>query len=285
MRVWTDSSAAIGICSRQGLGKLRHLDTHTLWIQQAVRCGRVDLRKIRGEVNPADLFTKHIGTRERLSALVQLTGCKYRSGRAEAAPLTRTATTTRTTMANAGCNYIGESGQPSAWRVLTTQADESSWEQPIMPHLVHNNDELDRLYPPMTAPEDLDDDGQEIADLNDPTLQLGQAIAARIAQQATDFGRRRTQDNDDIVVTRAVQDRPSVASRPAPLPRRVTSKDNDRPSPCRPIVHNHPSVAGRPVVTSGKASSANCNFDDNTNTESALTPCEELYASHEAVRF
>ncbi len=30
LRVWTDSSAAIGICTRQGLGKLRHLDTHTL---------------------------------------------------------------------------------------------------------------------------------------------------------------------------------------------------------------------------------------------------------------
>ena len=32
LRVWTDSSAAIGICSRQGLGKMRHLDTYTLWI-------------------------------------------------------------------------------------------------------------------------------------------------------------------------------------------------------------------------------------------------------------
>ena len=29
-RVWTDSSAAIGICSRQGLGKLRHIDTQAL---------------------------------------------------------------------------------------------------------------------------------------------------------------------------------------------------------------------------------------------------------------
>ena len=36
LRVWTDYSAAIGICTRQGLGKVRHLDTHTLWIQQAV---------------------------------------------------------------------------------------------------------------------------------------------------------------------------------------------------------------------------------------------------------
>ena len=59
LRVWTDSSAAIGICNRQGLGKLRHLDTRTLWIRQAVRLGRVDLRKVVGEDNPADLFTKH----------------------------------------------------------------------------------------------------------------------------------------------------------------------------------------------------------------------------------
>ena len=33
VRVWTDSSAAIGICGRQGLGKLRHIATHTLWVQ------------------------------------------------------------------------------------------------------------------------------------------------------------------------------------------------------------------------------------------------------------
>ena len=59
VRVWTDSFAAVGICSRQGLGKLRHIDTHTLWVQQAVRSKRIELRKVSGEVNPADLFTKH----------------------------------------------------------------------------------------------------------------------------------------------------------------------------------------------------------------------------------
>ena len=69
VRVWTDSSAAIGISTRQGRGKLRHLDTHTLWIQQAVRTGKVDLRKVLGEVNPADLFTKHPLSRERLQGL------------------------------------------------------------------------------------------------------------------------------------------------------------------------------------------------------------------------
>ena len=59
VRVWTDSVAAIGVSSRQGLGKLRHLDTHTLWIQHSVRSGRVDLGNVIGEANPADLFTKH----------------------------------------------------------------------------------------------------------------------------------------------------------------------------------------------------------------------------------
>ena len=76
LRVWTDSSAAIGICNRQGPGTLRHLDTHTLWIQQAVRTGRVDLRKVAGEVNPADLFTKHSLSRLRLEQFVALHGCK-----------------------------------------------------------------------------------------------------------------------------------------------------------------------------------------------------------------
>ena len=77
LRVWTDSSAAIGICNRQGLGELRHLDTHSFWIQQAVRLGRMDLRKVAGEVNPADLFAKHSLSRQRLEQLVELHGCRY----------------------------------------------------------------------------------------------------------------------------------------------------------------------------------------------------------------
>ena len=30
VRAWTNSTATIGICGRQGLGKLRHIDTHYL---------------------------------------------------------------------------------------------------------------------------------------------------------------------------------------------------------------------------------------------------------------
>ena len=32
VRVWTDSSAAMGVCQRQGLGKLRHVNTQLLQI-------------------------------------------------------------------------------------------------------------------------------------------------------------------------------------------------------------------------------------------------------------
>ena len=83
LRVWTDSSAALGICSRQGLGKLRHLDTHTLWVQQAVRSKRLVLKKVLGEENPADLLTKHSLSKERLLKLAALFGCHFRDGRAE----------------------------------------------------------------------------------------------------------------------------------------------------------------------------------------------------------
>ena len=89
VRVWTDSSAAIGICSRQGLGKLRHVATHTLWVQEKVRTRAIELRKVRGEVNPADLFTKHQLSKDRVESLVRLFGCEYRDGRPISAPQLR----------------------------------------------------------------------------------------------------------------------------------------------------------------------------------------------------
>ena len=56
VRVWTDSTATLGICGRQGLGKLRHIDTHYLWVQQRVRDRTFELYKVKGEDNPADLL-------------------------------------------------------------------------------------------------------------------------------------------------------------------------------------------------------------------------------------
>ena len=42
--VWTDFSAALGIASRSGLGRLGHRETHTLWVQAKVRKGAISVR-------------------------------------------------------------------------------------------------------------------------------------------------------------------------------------------------------------------------------------------------
>ena len=36
------------------------MDVQLLWLQDAVRRGRVQLAKVRGDKNPADLMTKHL---------------------------------------------------------------------------------------------------------------------------------------------------------------------------------------------------------------------------------
>ena len=57
--LYTDSSAAKGISSRRGLGKVRHIELNQLWLQDQVARGKVDVRKIRGEDNISDSLTKH----------------------------------------------------------------------------------------------------------------------------------------------------------------------------------------------------------------------------------
>ena len=61
LRLHADSSAAKAIASRQGMGKIRHLEVRHLWLQQVVRDGKVVLRKVAGKENPADLLTKGLG--------------------------------------------------------------------------------------------------------------------------------------------------------------------------------------------------------------------------------
>ena len=60
-----------------------------------------------------------------------------------------------------------------------------------MPHMIHPREDLDRLYPSLTAPDDLDDEGQQQHDNNDAILQHGMRIADTISQQAADQGRKR----------------------------------------------------------------------------------------------
>jgi hypothetical protein len=56
----TDASAAKGIANRAGLGKLRHLETNLLWIQERVATGELLVNKVAGTTNIADTLTKHV---------------------------------------------------------------------------------------------------------------------------------------------------------------------------------------------------------------------------------
>ncbi len=201
IRLWTDSSAAIGICSRQGLGKVRHLDTYTLWIQQAVRTGRVHLKKVRGDVNPADVFTKHSLTRDKLKSLVELFDCHYREGRAAAAPQLRRSETAGLKISEAdGGSEICVIADANQW-AETVHDPESEFcgGAPSMPHLVYEQATLDAKYPSLTAPAQLDVD-DATADAHDAVYQRGLREAEGIAESMRLYGRMkyvRPRDHSD----------------------------------------------------------------------------------------
>ena len=62
--VHSDASAALGIINRNGLGKLRHINVQYLWIQNRSNLGDVQVQKIPGVDNPADLFTKNLASQD-----------------------------------------------------------------------------------------------------------------------------------------------------------------------------------------------------------------------------
>lgn len=53
-----DSSAAVAVATRCGLGKFRHLEAQFLWLQKAVKVARMTVAKVRGLANPAGMLTK-----------------------------------------------------------------------------------------------------------------------------------------------------------------------------------------------------------------------------------
>ena len=158
VRLWTDSSAALGISKRSGLGKIRHLATHTLWLQEKVRTKAVEVRKVKGEENPADLFTKHLPSKEKVHNLVKMFGCEYREGRSAAAPLLRPMEES-----NMVVSPLGGRKAKDAFSNKLSRADLACCELPgsifslstsdRLPHLFPAAD-VERLFPRYEAPPD-----------------------------------------------------------------------------------------------------------------------------------
>ena len=66
----SDASAGRSMAFRKGLGRVRHLETKYLWIQDLIKDGKIQLRKIKGTSNPADIGTKHLTFNEMNGLMV-----------------------------------------------------------------------------------------------------------------------------------------------------------------------------------------------------------------------
>ena len=70
--VCSDASAAIGMAHRQGLGKMRHLEVQYLWIQHEVKEGKLTVKKVGTNNNPADLLTKAMNGEKVMKYIVEM---------------------------------------------------------------------------------------------------------------------------------------------------------------------------------------------------------------------
>ena len=78
-RLAGDATAAAGIARRRGAGKIRHIETNTLWLQRKSTSKQIELRRIPGKELVADLGTKHM-TAANMIRLVEDLGYVYRKG-------------------------------------------------------------------------------------------------------------------------------------------------------------------------------------------------------------
>ena len=83
--VMADANAALGIINRRGFGKVRHLDTQHLWVQDAAARKAIMYRKEAGSKNPADVCTKHVEAWRLQEHLCRMS-VECRSDRATSAP-------------------------------------------------------------------------------------------------------------------------------------------------------------------------------------------------------
>ena len=120
-------------------------------MQEKVRTGVIELRKVRGDVNPAYLFTKYIPSGDKIKNLIELFSCQFREGRAASAPQLRRDID--------GVGFMGEfedavyaQGESNAQGEFEYPAHDPA----VLPHH-YREDELDEFFPKAKV-EDFDDD-------------------------------------------------------------------------------------------------------------------------------
>jgi hypothetical protein len=171
----------------------------------------VSVWKVRGEYNPADLFTKHIASHDKVCQLVNLFSCYYSGGRAAAAPTLRTTRMTKDTLGDlldrgarqgeeledildGECNVADFQEQLSApepdHEGLPHQLEIDARDKfyPQAPRLDGNDPHSNHYDDQRNSPEQLNDYDHDIQDMIE---QAGLAIAQQVKDEMLIQGRRR----------------------------------------------------------------------------------------------
>ena len=107
VRLRTDASAAKGIASRRGLGKIRHIEVNQLWLQEKVNAGDIEVMKVKGDGNLADALTKPLDG-PGVTKHLKLTGQDIVTGRHDLTPESEAAESGSNAREEAGvCNSVG----------------------------------------------------------------------------------------------------------------------------------------------------------------------------------
>ena len=85
IRLFTDSSTSKAITMRTGLGKLRHISTNELWLQQKIKDKELVHQKIKNIYNSSDLLTKPQDP-TTIRSHMELMDHHFSSGRSTVAP-------------------------------------------------------------------------------------------------------------------------------------------------------------------------------------------------------
>ena len=72
IRILMDATAGAAIGSRRGMGRVKHLNTIFLWVQDYVTSGRITIEKVHTSLNFADVLTKAVGGVQLRSAMEAL---------------------------------------------------------------------------------------------------------------------------------------------------------------------------------------------------------------------
>ena len=113
----------------------------------------VELRKVLGTENPADLFTKHLTSAENIEYLLYLMGCEFRDGRPGAAPDLRDGRLMESDILKVGLDEAVAPQEEIEWGGRLHPRTE--WEGLLLPEarsgqcgcLPHQQDQLEELYP------------------------------------------------------------------------------------------------------------------------------------------